>query len=369
MPGKKLSYSKTLDQTYLTDENGGITTYSGDVRGNPGLFSQSEMASSDDRGRRLKGTPGNDSGAMDLIKDIGVDTATAIPMMIPGGGIGGSIMRMLGGGLAGGITDQMLHKDKPMTQTIGDVGLNALISELGPLAFEKLPGARLVNPMYGKTKSSVTVHGPSAFSSETVGNLERRGAMEGSGFNEFTGKNSGSTSNTGEIQSHSVRQPFEASAPHTPAMEAIQSEIDRLGNMPYTKNTAKQIDAAIAKNQAALDALQEAGTTSGVITDTTGKRSGENTFQGERSGSARATRRGTSSSQGTNNSITTGTRTTGDIQMNGYEEGSRSGALGYIGDILRASHFGKNPPMNALERLFTSLGFNIGADATVNAPR
>lgn len=374
MPQSKLTYSKTLDRTYLDKGDGSaVQVFGGDVRDLPGLFSTKELSGSEPSGTQLQGNRGSVEYGKQIGKDLLTDLVTQIPLATMGGGGITQVLKRMGvGGLAGGITDQLVNPDKPLSQTAGDVGANVALGELIPfLAEQGLPKIRI--PGFERRKVSNTIHEATTGSSRNVGSSIREGISEGSGVSSREGKSTSSSSGQGNFKTETIRRNVDVAASHTPAMETLEKEIARLESIDTGKFNAgalKQVENAIAKNKAALDAMEDAGNSSYVITNTEGERSGSGISNTESSGtgksSSRSASRGTASNTGERTSVTQ----PGASQTSSFETGSRSGPLGALMDIFNASGFDPaTKKLNPLQRLLYGLGFNVGTDLTVNSPR
>lgn len=288
MPQSKepqVRYNKTLDQTYIIHPNGSTSTLTGDVRGMPGMLNEEELKATD-ANKSLKGNPGSELYGKNLGKDILADLASsAATAFLPGG----PIIKGLGSAAVGTGVDQFMNPDKPLSQSASEGTLNAAIGEILPwLAFEK---AGIKFPKNTRILESTVKQEP------TVRTMIKKSIPN-------------------ENLDHAL-------------VGSIQKEIERLKGLDTSKLNAgglKQVENAIARNEAALGSLEEVGYDPGIISET---------------------KPGIKSSQS-------------------KESGPFPGWLGTLLET-RKTRLTKGAPLDPLSKFLSSLGFNIGADTTINS--
>jgi hypothetical protein len=335
MPRNKLIYSKDLDHTYILDSTGKqVGSMEGDQRNNPLAF--------DPNVANIQNVIPPDSKEQTAAnikqagKDFVVNAAVQAPLaFIPGGGALATLGRLGAAAGAGYGMDSLLNPDKTPTSKLGDALLNTTIGEtfpwlaehIGGLSSFKIPGIR-------SETTSTRVADPTIMERTTTGSgriqSNRQGSSSSSSESNLSREGISNTESNrvgetkGNIKSRTTSYEAESTGPHTDAMSGVEAEIARLESIDATKlnkGGQTQIDNAIAKNKALLEAMNDANTTSmnirDLIGETKGTSSGEGssttkskgTGQTRSSGSSRISGTGESSSSGS--SKTTGSSTPG----------------------------------------------------------
>lgn len=350
----QVRYNKTIDQTYISDPTGKfIGTLEGDHTNNPLAYQGNVMDIQNVEPPQTRETGPQNIKQME--KDFVVNMATAVPsMLIPGGGLGAAALRGAGSMGLGTAVDQLLNKEKPISQSLGDVGLNTLINEVTAFPFEhKL---KFEIPGITRTERGTVIRDPTLYESSAQGSRTSYGS--GSTTGEFSGI--GKSTSKGTSESVSIRQPYQGDM--TPDMEALNARIVKLqGIEPKTKSQATQVNNLIDKLTEAMDA--EAALSEGTITRTKGSSEGSSTSQSSRS------------SKGTSTSVGSGQNTINSKGMSQPGAATSSKESVTMNSSIWERLFNsikvasKGQPLSKLDRALLNLGFNILADTTVNAPK
>lgn len=311
----KLVYSKDLDYTYIMSPDGKkqLGGLEGDHTNNPLAMQPNvkDIMNIDDPQTLATGP----NKIVQMGKDLAVNAASDVPLMIPGmGPIVGPLVRTGGSLLSGYMADRALNSEQHnQYQSMGNAGLNTIIGQALPWLLEKAQGG-----IPTLAKKSVTTSMREAEPTLTERTTTGSSSGESSGTSATERASSSTAKGTVASQSKSYATfPQE----HLDSIDAIEKEIERLQSIDtskFNKGALTQVDNAIQRNKDALDALQQAGQSSQYIRDTVGQNEGvfnsegksTTTRQGERSGTSQSISSGISTPGKSNTQSTT--VTTGD---------------------------------------------------------
>lgn len=332
----KVTYSKDLDMTYIMSPDGKtpIGSMDGDQTDNPLVYDPKVAELQMQNVTPPSTAQTGPQKIAQMGKDLAVNAASQAPLMIPGmGPILGPAIRVAASLGAGYLADRSINNGQHSPyESATQAALNTGVGTAIPWLLERSPNFRA--PGIRSQSTTETTADPTVSERSSTGT--REGVSTGIGTNTSTGSSTvsssgtsareaistGESSNEGLTSGTSGRttttQHFNEELPPSDAMLAVQKEINRLKNIDTSKFNAgamSQLNAAIDRNQSALEHLTEANINSGIVSKSSG------TNEGYTVGSSKSSN--VSSSKGTSSSTSSGTsQNSGTSQRSGTTSGT-----------------------------------------------